>query len=132
MSREQYGVACVPAGQAIGGLPGILTSEPTHVQCSGGETIPGLIGGWTCPCECHRRPSPHVLWQQAEREHPDDIDALRRRYRELMVEHGHLIPGKQEPLPCGWSPSQEAASTTYAPVSDENANSRIAGDEVVR
>lgn len=56
------------------------------------------------PCECHRRPGPGLLWKQAESEHPDDIDALRRRYHDLMVEHGHLIPGKQEQLPCGWKP----------------------------
>jgi hypothetical protein len=41
--------------------------------------------------------TPYELWQQAE---GDPV-----RYRELMIEHGHLIPGKPEPLPCGWSPT---------------------------
>ena len=43
-------------------------------------------------------PSPAALWQQAGG-NPD-------RYRELLVEHGHLVPGKQEPLPCGWTPGE--------------------------
>lgn len=47
---------------------------------------------------------PGVLWQQAHDEHPTDPDSARIRYRELMREHGHLIPGKPTPLPCGWTP----------------------------
>jgi hypothetical protein len=43
-------------------------------------------------------PSPYDLWRQT--------DGDRERYRELLIEHGHLIPlqpGEQpEPLPCGW------------------------------
>lgn len=50
------------------------------------------------------RPSPGVLWMQANEEHPNDDRARGGRYRELMREHGHLIPGKPSPLPCGWSP----------------------------
>jgi hypothetical protein len=25
-----------------------------HEACSGGETTPGVMGGWVCPCECHQ------------------------------------------------------------------------------
>lgn len=25
-----------------------------HEACSGGFNMPGVLGGWTCPCECHR------------------------------------------------------------------------------
>lgn len=45
------------------------------------------------------RPAPHELWQQVEREMPDPkgrpgllAPARRDRYRELMTEHGHLVP----------------------------------------
>lgn len=29
--------------------------EPDHDACPGGQTTPGLMGGWTCSCECHLR-----------------------------------------------------------------------------
>jgi hypothetical protein len=41
--------------------------------------------------------SPHLLWRQANAEHPDDWHARRARYTALMIEHGHLIV-KPEPL----------------------------------
>lgn len=58
------------------------------------------------------RPHPAALWRQAT----DEIDAACRaggdpmadpgpRYRELMREHGHLVPlepGENRNLPCGW------------------------------
>lgn len=28
--------------------------EPNHAACPGGQHIPGVIGGWTCSCDCHR------------------------------------------------------------------------------
>ena len=33
--------------------------EPDHESCSGGQTRPGLLGGWTCPCVCHCTPHTH-------------------------------------------------------------------------
>jgi hypothetical protein len=56
------------------------------------------------------RPSLYELWRQANGD--------RERYRELLLEHGHLIPlklgEKPEPLPCGWphrsSPNPSAAT----------------------
>lgn len=51
------------------------------------------------------RPAPSSLWQQAAREHPHDPDARRRRYVELLREHGHVVdrqPGDDGNLPCGW------------------------------
>lgn len=65
---------------------------------------PGLIGSGTfCPCECRTWPhQPHDLYTLAAKEHPGDLNAIRRRYRELMIKHGHLIPGTPKPLPCGW------------------------------
>lgn len=37
--------------------------------------------------------TPAHLWFQAVDEHPVDVEARRRRYRELMAEHGLLTPG---------------------------------------
>ena len=53
----------------------------------------------------HDRPSPGVLWMQAQQEHPQDIAARSARYKELLREHGHLVerkPGDDPNLPCGW------------------------------
>lgn len=48
-------------------------------------------------------PSAYDLWKQAGGGTPE---FSRERYRELMLEHGLLIPlkpgEKPEPLPCGW------------------------------
>jgi YspA, cpYpsA-related SLOG family len=52
------------------------------------------------------QPSPFELWQQAGG-NPEE-------YRRLMREHGHLVPGKPEPLPCGW-PGEEAATAKTIP-----------------
>lgn len=51
------------------------------------------------------RTSPHALWEQAAREHPNDELARSKRYHDLMVEHGHIVkasPGEDRNLPCGW------------------------------
>lgn len=47
-------------------------------------------------------PQPHELYAKAAAEYPDDERARAGRYRELMREAGLLIPGRPEPLPCGW------------------------------
>lgn len=39
-------------------------------------------------------PSVVDLWHQAGGD--------REEYRRLMIEHGYLIEGPAEPLPCGW------------------------------
>jgi hypothetical protein len=41
-------------------------------------------------------PSPVDLWKQANGD--------RDEYRRLLFDHGMLVPGKAEPLPCGWTP----------------------------
>ena len=73
------------------------------------------------PSESAARPSPGLLYMQAQqevldrhgfagvsettREHRDEI---RTRYLELMREHGHIIPVmpddpyQSQSLPCGW------------------------------
>jgi hypothetical protein len=48
-----------------------------------------------------RHPAPFELWEQAEG------DA--KEYRKLMIEHGHLIRGVAQPLPCGWPRDLAAA-----------------------
>lgn len=58
MSALVYGAPCEPGGQPIlPGFPDMVTPEPTHVGCPGGWHLPGLLGGWTCPCDCHLRPT---------------------------------------------------------------------------
>lgn len=50
-------------------------------------------------------PSPYELWKQALDEHPDDREAMRNRYRDLLIENLHLVPrkpGDDGNLPCGW------------------------------
>ena len=49
------------------------------------------------------RPSAMELWRQAGGGTPQ-YD--RARYRQLLIEHGHLVPGEPSPLPCGWRPRE--------------------------
>lgn len=51
--------------------------------------------------------SPSELYYRARDEYPDDADAARARYVELMREHGHIVPrksGESRALPCGFDP----------------------------
>lgn len=54
---------------------------------------------------------PAELWRQSINE-CDTREAQRERYRELMIEHGHLIPRKPgdppHALPCGWPGDRNA------------------------
>jgi len=45
------------------------------------------------------KPSAHELWQQAGGGTPLYDKAT---YQRLLREHGLLLPGPPEPLPCGW------------------------------
>lgn len=57
------------------------------------------------------RPSPVDLWRQAGGGTPEySAD----EYRRLMVEHGLLVPGPAEPLPCGWTPGDKPATEESA------------------
>lgn len=55
-----------------------------------------------------RTETPAALWARADREHPDDPDARRSRYLDLMRGAGHIVkrePGDDSPLfPCGYDP----------------------------
>lgn len=61
--------------------------------------------------------SPMELWQQADAEHPGDDEGRIRRYNELMVEHGHVVPrcnaeqqdpdGLGAPIRCSLAESHE-------------------------
>lgn len=57
-----------------------------------------------------RRPEPAALWYAAQAEYPgdDNADARVARYGELMREHGHIVPGTPQPLPCGWQGGKPA------------------------
>ena len=54
-----------------------------------------------------RPPSPVDLWRQAG---GGTSDYSADRYRELLLEHGHLVPGASEPLPCGWTPGGKTSA----------------------
>lgn len=44
-------------------------------------------------------------WDKAYDEFPRDSESRRARYKELMIEHGHIVkrePGESRNLPCGW------------------------------
>lgn len=45
---------CFPRPVMLGDMVLGPAPEPAHERCSGGHTIPGVMGGWVCPCECHR------------------------------------------------------------------------------
>lgn len=38
-------------------LAGPMCASGDHGRCSGGHTTPGVLGGWTCSCPCHRHPA---------------------------------------------------------------------------
>lgn len=35
-------------------LFGASLQMPNHERCPGGHHIPGVLGGWHCPCPCHQ------------------------------------------------------------------------------
>lgn len=49
---------------------------------------------WDGAISMGNTPNPRELWQQAGGD--------RERYTALMREHGYLVDGPREPLPCGW------------------------------
>ena len=60
------------------------------------------------------KPSPYQLYYQALEEYPVDPKAKRKRYHDLMVEHGHIVtaePGEDRNLPCGWPAGGEREVT---------------------
>jgi hypothetical protein len=104
MSTAMLCMKCAPAD--LRNL-GIDAPAPVPTHCYGEGDTPGtkgLIGsGNYCPCECRRWPhQPHALYRLAVEESDGDDEATSARYRELMIEHGHLIPGTPRNLPCGW------------------------------
>lgn len=54
MSAYVLGIGCQPFEMDFGAdFGGVVRTDPEH-SCSGGFTQPGLLGGWTCSCDCHR------------------------------------------------------------------------------
>ena len=64
------------------------------------------------------RPSPCELWYQAG----EDAE----EYRRLMREHGHLVPGTPQPLPCGWPGESRTGRPQCCPMDTYDTDS--AGD----
>lgn len=40
--------------------PMVSALGPRHEDCPGGETRPGVLGGWDCSCECHVKDPSHA------------------------------------------------------------------------
>lgn len=53
MSAVVESAQCFPKALTIGTFT-FPAPEACHERCPGGHTIPGVMGGWVCPCECHR------------------------------------------------------------------------------
>lgn len=56
MSTVVHTMECYPQrarffGLVFGAL--VESMEPDHEACPGGHHIPGVLGGWHCPCPCH-------------------------------------------------------------------------------
>lgn len=47
---------CFPKPYLMGNTAIIPSPEPDHEHCPGGWTVEGVLGGWKCPCPCHRDP----------------------------------------------------------------------------
>ena len=45
---------CFPKPISFGALT-IPAPEARHEACPGKQTRPGILGGWVCPCPCHRK-----------------------------------------------------------------------------
>lgn len=45
---------CFPRDVCLGSLLVATAGAPDHGRCPGGQTVPGVLGGWVCPCPCHR------------------------------------------------------------------------------
>lgn len=56
MSAVVQTLECYPT-EVRWGLLVMPAPEPAHERCSGGQTRPGVLGGWVCPCPCHRATS---------------------------------------------------------------------------
>jgi len=59
MSAHQYTQQCYPREIDFGvldldGKPMVFPApEPDHEHCPKGQHLPGVLGGWHCPCPCH-------------------------------------------------------------------------------
>lgn len=60
---------CEPAG--LQGFFGFCSPEPTHHYGERrGHTMPGLLGGWVCPCPCTNVSDPPVNGSDDESQDP--------------------------------------------------------------
>lgn len=50
---------CYPKPLKMGDIVIAPAPEVAHDKCTGGESTPGVIDGWFCPCPCHqKKPEP--------------------------------------------------------------------------
>ena len=54
MATVCYTQECFPEKNADRLFFGGFIAEPRHEACQGKFTQPGVLGGWMCPCPCHR------------------------------------------------------------------------------
>lgn len=74
-------------------------------------------------------PSPVDLWQQAG----GGTDAFSRdEYRRLLLEHGLVVPGRPEPLPCGWTPGGHGEAPEHRAARQRTDAEQAAIEEAAR
>lgn len=54
MSMIVRTLQCYPMVFNMGGGLVFDARDADHERCPGGHTIKGVLGGWWCPCPCHR------------------------------------------------------------------------------
>lgn len=123
---------------------GILVN---HQACSGGQSTPGLIGGWYCPCECHGEVTVddegteevkliHVSCEYKSTTHmgPYYIDKKSGvkfcqlhsgvLYEQCIIDLGNWVPQNTEPVVY-----EEVVSTNEEEVVPEETNPSTNGDK---
>jgi hypothetical protein len=54
MSTSVISSQCTTKPSPLFRLVGLVQVTPDHNACPGGQTVPGVMGGWVCSCKCHQ------------------------------------------------------------------------------
>lgn len=70
---------------------GGFVAEARHADCPGGHHVPGVIGGWHCPCPCHRSSSNSALPPSAVQPRSKSTDPDRLKITVSDVVTGEVL-----------------------------------------